>query len=77
METTEDESNEVGLSQVTAEGDAVVVLSGPLKSMEGRIKKLNLHKRIAEIEVEFMNRKTILHLGIEIVGKKNENEIQP
>lgn len=70
MGTTVDESNEVGLSQVAAEGDTVIILSGPLKSMEGYIKKINLHKRIAEVEVEFMKRKTILHLGIEIVRKK-------
>ena len=64
------ESNEVGLSQVVAEQDAVMILSGPLKNMEGYIKKINLHKRIAEVEVNFMNRKTTLYLGIEIVGKK-------
>lgn len=60
----------VGLSQVVAEQDKIVILSGPLKNMEGFVKKINLHKRIAEVEVDFMNRKTILHLGIEIVGKK-------
>jgi transcriptional antiterminator NusG len=61
--------SEVGLSQVVAEQDKVIVLSGPLKNIEGFVKKINLHKRIAEVEVDFMNRKTILHLGIEIVGK--------
>lgn len=70
MKAAADRSGEVELSQVAAKGDTITVLSGPLKNMEGRIKKINLHKRIAEVEVEFMNRKTILHLGIEIVGKK-------
>lgn len=65
-----EESSEAGLSQVVAEQDAIVILSGPLKNMEGHIQKINLHKRIAEVEVEFMKRKTILHLGIEIVRKK-------
>jgi transcriptional antiterminator NusG len=70
MNAAAERSGEVELSQVAAKGDTITVLSGPLKNMEGRIKKINLHKRIAEVEVEFMNRKTILHLGIEIVGKK-------
>ncbi len=61
---------EVGLSQVYAEENRVTVLSGPLKNVEGRIRKINLHRRIAEVEVEFMNRKTVLFLGIEMVGKK-------
>jgi transcriptional antiterminator NusG len=65
-----DKEAEIGLSQVMMKGDQITILSGPLKSMEGRIKKVNLHKRIAEVEVEFMGRKTILYLGIELVGKK-------
>lgn len=61
---------EVSLSQVeVTEGDTVTVLEGPLKDMEGHIRKINLHKRIAEVEVEFMGRKTVIHLGIELVGK--------
>ncbi len=61
---------EVGLSQVFAKEDRIKVLSGPLKNVEGRIRKINLHKRIAEVEVEFMNRKKMLFLGIEMVGRE-------
>ncbi len=62
---------EVPLSQISvSENDVVTILSGPLKSMEGQIKKINLHRRIAEIEVDFMNQKTVIHLGIEMVDKK-------
>ena len=61
---------EVGLSLVTvSEGDAVTILEGPLKDMEGYIRKINLHRRIAEVEVDFMGRKTVIHMGIEMVGK--------
>lgn len=64
---------EAGLSQVAvAEGDKVMILSGPLMDMEGRVRKINLHKRIAEVEVHFMNRETVIHLGIELVGKERE-----
>lgn len=62
---------EVQLSKVSvSEADVVTILSGPLKDMEGCIKKIDLHRRIAKVEVDFMNRKTVIHLGIEMVGKK-------
>lgn len=62
---------EVELSQVAvSEDDVVTILSGPLKNMEGYIRKIDLHRRIAKVEVDFMNRKTVIHLGIEMVKKK-------
>lgn len=75
LEEAEGNCVEVELSQVLAEKDKITVLSGPLKNVEGRIKKINLHRRIAEVEVEFMNRKTVLFLGIEMV-KKSEYMIE-
>ena len=64
-------SGEVLLSQIeVSENNEVRILSGPLYNMDGMIKRINLHKRIAEVEVEFMGRKTVIHLGIEMVGKK-------
>ncbi len=63
---------EVGISKVAVEqGNRIEILSGPLKNMEGQIKKVNLHKRIVEVEMEFMGNRSLLHLGIEMVGKKN------
>lgn len=64
---------EVALSRVqVSERDAVTVLEGPLKDMEGYIKKINLHRRIAEVEVDFMSRKTVIHLGIELVSRSED-----
>lgn len=64
----------VELSQVGFdENDQVIVLSGPLKDLQGQIKKINLHKRIAEVEMEFLGRKTMFHLGIELLGEMTEN----
>ena len=66
---------EVGLSQVSvSEDDVITILSGPLKSMEGYIRNIDLHRRIAKVEVEFMNRKTVIHLGIEMVEQKQSRE---
>ncbi len=70
LEQTTGGGTEASLSLVKViEGDGIRILSGPLKDMEGRIRKINLHKRTAEVEVDFMNRKTVVHLGIEMVGK--------
>ena len=61
---------EVEISQIhVAEGNQVQIISGPLANMEGQIKKINLHKRIAVVEVEFMGNRSLLHLGIEMVKK--------
>ena len=60
--------DEAKLSLVSvSEGDAVV--DGPLKDLEGCVKKIHLHRRVAEGEGDFMGRKTVIHLGIELVGK--------
>ena len=64
----------VELSQVGFdENDQVIILSGPLKDLQGQIKKINLHKRIAEVEMEFLGRKTLFHLGIELLGEMTED----
>lgn len=69
-----DQNMEVQLSQVSvSENDVITILSGPLKNMEGYITKIDLHRRIAKVEVDFMNRKTVIHLGIELVRKKERN----
>ncbi len=65
---------ETGLSQVAVgEGRQVRILSGPLKNLEGKIQKINLHKRIAIVETEFMGNRSLLHLGIEIVNEVCRN----
>lgn len=69
------EKNEVGLSQIDIqEGNEIRIVSGPLADMAGMVKKIHLHKMIAEVEVPFMNGSTVIHLGIELIEKqKNKN----
>ncbi len=68
-------TGEVSLSRIEVdENDEIKILSGPLQNMEGMVKRINLHKRIAEVEVEFMGRMTVIHLGIEMVEKKQTDE---
>lgn len=65
----------IELSQVGfGENDEVTILSGPLKGREALVKKLDLHRRTASIEVDFMGRRLTLSLGIELVGKKAAND---
>ncbi len=65
----------VELSQIGFdENDRVLILSGPLKGFEGQIRKINLHQRWAEVEAEFMNRKTTMRMGIEIIAKQGEEQ---
>ena len=62
---------EAGLSLVSVEeGNEIRIISGPLKNMDGMIKKIKLHRRRAEVEVSFMNRKTVVYLGIELLERK-------
>jgi len=61
---------EVEISRIAVEeGNQIRVLSGPLVNLEGQIKKVNLHKRIAEVELEFMGSISVVHLGIEMVER--------
>lgn len=66
--------HEAGLSQIDIdEGNEISIISGPLAGMEGMVRKINLHKMLAEVEVPFMNGCTVIHLGIEMVEKKGNN----
>lgn len=61
---------EVEISRIDVEeGNQIRVLSGPLANLEGQIRKVNLHKRIAVVEIEFMGNRSLIHLGVEMVGK--------
>lgn len=62
---------EVGLSQVSVnEENQIKVITGPLKGIEGKIKKIHLHKRMAEVEIPFMRQKTVIYLGVELLETK-------
>lgn len=68
MDGLEAEISKVALE----EGKQIKILAGPLKNLEGQIKKINLHKRTAAVEVEFMGNKTVIYLGIEMVTESKD-----
>lgn len=64
---------EAEISKVAVkEGKQIKILTGPLKNLEGQIKKINLHKRTVAVEVEFMGSKTVIYLGIEMVTENKD-----
>lgn len=69
-EMRDDGNREVEISKIAVEdGNRIRILSQPLANLEGQIKAINLHKRIAEVEMEFMGNRAVVHLGVEIVEK--------
>ena len=63
-----DEVGEVPLSTVRRDANGEIkIVSGPLLYLVGHVKKFDLHKRIAKIELSFRNEPALLYFGIEIV----------
>ncbi|MBQ9891098.1 MAG: antiterminator LoaP [Firmicutes bacterium] len=51
-------------------GDTVSITYGPLKGLEGQIKKIDRHRRIAILQMTMFDRTTDVKVGLEIVEKK-------
>lgn len=49
------------------ENDRVVILSGPMVNLTGLVRSIDLHRRTAMVEVNFMSRPQLLKLGFEIL----------
>lgn len=53
-------------------GSELVVTDGPLKDYQGKVMKIDRHKRTAVLELEFLGRKTKVTVGLEVVRKVNK-----
>lgn len=60
----------VKFSQGFIDNSQVQILSGPLKGMEGFIRRIDRHKRKAYLEIPLFGRVLNAQVGVEIVGKK-------
>ncbi len=60
----------LGSSIGMIEGDNIKILSGPLIGLEGAIKQINRHKRIAIIELNMFGRVSRVKIGLEIISKQ-------
>lgn len=65
----------VEVSEGFLEGDQLVVMAGPMKGMEGMVKRIDRHKRLAWFEVELFGRLVEAVMGIEVVGRKDEEGV--
>ena len=59
----------VGMSQGIITGGRTIVTDGPLKGMEGCIRRIDRHKRIAYLEIEIMGKSVETQVGLEIMAK--------
>lgn len=65
--------NEKGIfdmSEGYIEGDHIKVTSGPLCGLEGLIKKIDRHKRLAQLELKMFGRTINTSVGLEITEKR-------
>ena len=60
----------VKFSEGYIEGNKVTVVSGALQGLEGVIRKIDRHKRLAWLEMDMFGRKTKFEVGLEIVRKE-------
>ena len=67
MEKLTDQNGVINLSKVKVQKDGTIeYLSGPLVKVKDRVQKINLHKRVAELETSILGQKKVLYLGIDI-----------
>lgn len=64
-----DQEKVLKMSEGYLVGDRLVVTDGPLTYYEGKIVKINRHKRTAVLEMEFLGKKTQVTVGLEVVRK--------
>ena len=60
----------VEMSYGFIEGQKVTITDGPLKGMEGLIRKIDRHKRACIVEVQMFGQNTRITAGLEIVEKR-------
>lgn len=66
------DSDVIEISKGIIDGGKTVITDGPLMGMEGYIKRIDRHKRVAILEIEMMGRLVETQVGLEIVKKTEE-----
>lgn len=52
------------------EGDKIIITEGPLMGHESMIKKIDRHKRIAQLDIDMFGEKRLITVGLEIISKR-------
>lgn len=67
-----DENHIIQISTGYLVGDTIEILSGPLKPFSAIVRKIDRHKRIAEIDVMMYGVAARAKVGLEIIKKSTE-----
>jgi transcriptional antiterminator NusG len=59
----------IGISDVVVEGDQVIVVNGPLASLEGKILQIDKRRGRAKVAIEFLGQIKRVDLGIRLICK--------
>lgn len=70
------EKHIVEMSKGVIENAKIIVGEGPLKGLEGCIKRIDRHRRRAEIQIEMFGRIVDAVVGLEIVKKNNAADLK-
>ncbi len=66
------ENRLIDLSRITIEeGQRIRIVAGPLKGLEGKVIKFDLHRRKAVVEIKLLSSTVRTDLGIEIIKKED------
>lgn len=61
----------IDFSELYREGERIVVISGPLKGMEGIIEKVNARKKRVKVRLQFLGQEKRVDLGAHLIDKKS------
>lgn len=64
------EGNMIGMSRGIIRNGNLIITGGPLKGREELVRKINRHKRTAEIEIPFAEDKKRVTVGLEVYKKQ-------
>lgn len=65
-----DENHVIKASLGYIKGDTLIITDGPLKGHEGQVVKIDRHKRIAILSLEFLGEQRNVTVGLEVVRKE-------
>lgn len=76
LQTMMDDRHVIHCSRGFIIGEKICITEGPLRNHYGLIKKIDRHRRIAKLEINFFGRLTPAEVGLEILARLTEQEFQ-
>ena len=63
----------IRISEGYMEGEKLVVTDGPLKGLEGTVKRVNPRQHMVEIVTSLLGEESVVRLGVELVQRASED----